>query len=71
LKNKILNLTIQFLIVGEIIEIILTEDVVLKDGFVDIEKAGSIAISGLDSYYEVNRITRLSYSKPGVEPKEI
>jgi len=58
-------------IVGEIIEILLPEDAAAKDGFIDIEKAGSVAISGLDSYYEVNRITRLSYSKPGVEPKEI
>ncbi len=58
-------------IVGEIIEIILTEDVVLKDGFVDIEKASSIAISGLDSYHETKRIARLSYAKPGVEPKEL
>jgi len=58
-------------IVGEIIEILLPGDGVAKDGFIDIEKAGSVAISGLDSYYEVDRITRLSYSKPGVEPKEI
>jgi flavin reductase (DIM6/NTAB) family NADH-FMN oxidoreductase RutF len=50
-------------IVGKIIEIILSEDVVLKDGFVDIEKAGSIAISGLDSYHETKRINRLSYAK--------
>ena len=55
-------------IVGEIIEILLPSDGASKDGFIDIEKAGSVAISGLDIYYEVNRITRLSYSKPGVEP---
>ena len=57
--------------VGEIIEIILPEDVVLKDGFVDIEKAGSIAISGLDSYHETKRITRLPYAKPFVEPNKL
>lgn len=52
------------LIVGEIIEIILPDDVTAKDGFVDIERASSIAISGLDSYHETKRIARLSYSKP-------
>jgi len=57
--------------VGEIIEIILPDDVTAKDGFVDIEKAGSIAISGLDCYHETKRITRLSYAKPGAEIKEI
>ena len=64
-----LNRTI--FIVGEIIEIILPEDVVLKDGFVDIEKAGSIAISGLDSYHETKRIARLSYAKPGDRQTEL
>ncbi|MEJ5262899.1 MAG: flavin reductase family protein [Ignavibacterium sp.] len=58
-------------IVGEILEVILPDDVVSKDGFVDIEKAGTIAISGLDSYHETKRVARLSYAKPGVEPNEI
>ena len=59
------------LIVGEIQEVILPDDAILIDGFVDLEKAGTIAISGLDSYYETKRIVRLSYAKPGVEPEEI
>lgn len=58
-------------IVGEILEVILPDDVVAKDGFVDIEKAGTISISGLDSYHLTSRIARLTYAKPGVEPKEI
>ncbi len=58
-------------IVGEIQEIILPDEVVLTDGFIDIEKAGTITISGLDSYHETNRIARLSYAKPGIETKEI
>jgi flavin reductase (DIM6/NTAB) family NADH-FMN oxidoreductase RutF len=57
-------------IVGEIVEIILPDDAVSKDGYVDIEKAETIAISGLDSYHETKRIARLSYAKPGAEPKE-
>jgi flavin reductase (DIM6/NTAB) family NADH-FMN oxidoreductase RutF len=58
-------------IVGEIVEIILPDNVTAKDGFIDIEKAGTIAISGLDSYHETKKISRLSYAKPGIEPKEI
>ena len=57
--------------VGEIVEAIIPDDVVAKDGYVDIEKAETIAISGLDSYHETKRIARLSYAKPGVEPKEL
>jgi flavin reductase (DIM6/NTAB) family NADH-FMN oxidoreductase RutF len=57
-------------IVGEIIEATLLDDVVSKDGYVDIEKAGTIAISGLDSYHDTKRIARLSYAKPGSKLKE-
>ena len=57
--------------VGEIQEIILPDEFVLADGFVDIEKAKTIVISGLDSYHQTMRILRLSYSKPGIEPTEI
>ena len=58
-------------IVGEIVEVILPDDFVLSDGFVDVERAGIIAISSLDSYHETKKIARLSYAKPGIEPKEI
>ena len=57
--------------VGEIIEVILPDNVVLDDGFIEIEKAGTITISGLDSYHETTKIGRLSYSKPGTEVEEI
>jgi flavin reductase (DIM6/NTAB) family NADH-FMN oxidoreductase RutF len=58
-------------IIGEIAEIILPEDIIGKDGFINIENAGTIAISGLDSYHETKRMSRLSYAKPGIEPNEI
>ena len=58
------------LIVGQIMEIILPDDIIAKDGYVDIEKAGTAAISGLDGYHETKRIARLSYAKPGAEPKK-
>ena len=51
--------------VGEILEVILPDDIVGKDGFVNIEKAETVAISGLDSYHDTKRIARLSYAKPG------
>jgi len=58
-------------IIGEILEVILPDNGVLADGYVDIENAGTMAISGLDGYHETKRIARLSYAKPGIEPKEI
>jgi flavin reductase (DIM6/NTAB) family NADH-FMN oxidoreductase RutF len=58
-------------IVGEILEVIIPDDIILTDGFADIEKSGTIAISGLDSYHETKRIARLAYAKSGIKPKEI
>lgn len=57
-------------IVGEIVELILPEEIISKDGYVDIEKAGTTAISGLDNYHVTKLIARLAYAKPDVEPKE-
>ena len=52
------------LVIGRVIEVILPEVSVMIDGNIDIEKAETIAISGLDSYHLTNRIARLSYAKP-------
>ena len=57
--------------VGEILEIIIPDDACINDGYVDIEKAGTMAISGLDNYHISERIVRLSYAQPGIEPKEL
>lgn len=53
--------------IGEILEVIIDEDLILSDGYIDIEKAGTIAISSLDGYHETKRIARLVYAKPGKE----
>jgi len=58
-------------IVGEIVKVLLPDEIIKSDGYVDIEKAGTIAISGLDAYHETKRISRLSYAKPGKETQLI
>lgn len=59
------------LIIGEIQHIILPDNIVAKDGFIDLEKARSITCSGLDSYHKTERLARLTYAKPNSFPKEI
>ncbi|MBV7296440.1 flavin reductase family protein [Enterovibrio paralichthyis] len=59
------------LVIGEIGEIFVGEDAVAEDGYVDIEKIGTVAVSGLDSYHTTQRLGRLSYAKPGQEIKKI
>lgn len=49
------------LLVGAIQEILLPEDCRDEDGFLDIEKANTVAISGLDAYHTTNRLDKLEY----------
>jgi flavin reductase (DIM6/NTAB) family NADH-FMN oxidoreductase RutF len=51
------------LIVGEVVEIICPADCVEADGFLNLEKAGSITCSGLDSYHTTQVLSRLPYAK--------
>lgn len=55
------------MIIGEVTEIFLPENCLFDDGFLDIEKAGSITCTGLDSYHKTNQLDRLSYAKPDKE----
>lgn len=51
------------LVIGKINAVITSEDYASKDGYVDIEKAQTIAVSGLDSYHQTSRMCRLPYAK--------
>ncbi len=60
-----------FLIIGEVKEVFYPEGCLLEDGYLDIEQAGSITCSALDSYHRTKRLGRLSYAKPGKEVEYI
>jgi flavin reductase (DIM6/NTAB) family NADH-FMN oxidoreductase RutF len=59
------------ILIGKIISIIVPEDVVSEDGLIDIEKAGSITLSGLDTYHRTQKIARLSYAKTDKSIQEL
>lgn len=59
------------LIIGKVVELIIPENCFLTNGAIDIEKAESIAISGLDSYHSTKLLSRLTYAKPEKLPEEI
>lgn len=59
------------LIIGRIQLLVLPEDAVGSDGFVDLKKAGTITSAGLDAYYRAQKIARLSYAKPTHRPEVI
>lgn len=59
------------MIIGEITHINIKDDVVHQDGYVDIERAGSIATSSLDSYHRTDLLSHLRYAKPEKLPEQI
>ena len=52
----------KIIIIGEIIEAILPEDCILKDGMIDPGMTGTITSSGMDTYYSTQKIVRLSFA---------
>ncbi|WP_298394059.1 flavin reductase [Flavobacterium sp.] len=55
------------MIIGQIVQIYVPDDCMHQDGFIDIEKANTITVSGLDSYHSTKQLDRLSYAKPDKE----
>jgi len=53
-----------YLIIGEVQEFFVQEDCIRPDGFIDLAKAGTAVVSGLDGYYEACEIARFSYARP-------
>lgn len=60
-----------YIIIGKIIKIIVPDECILTDGFIDLEKAKTVTCSGLDSYHTTQKLARLSYAKVGKEVREI
>lgn len=52
------------MIIGEIKWIHYPDHCLSEDGFLDIEKAGTITSAGLDSYHTTQVLKRLEYAKP-------
>ena len=59
------------MILAEIEYVSIPSDALMPDGYVDIERAGTITCAGLDSYHRTERISRLAYAKPDCVPAEI
>ena len=57
------------IVIGEIKYILINEDLVEPDGFVDLFKANSVTSAGLDAYYTTNPLGRLTYAKPEKQPQ--
>ncbi|WP_297765625.1 flavin reductase [uncultured Alcanivorax sp.] len=64
LETHTLQINDTVMVIGAIEHIQLPGYALGSDGYVDIEKAGTVALSGLDSYHLTHRQARWSYPKP-------
>lgn len=59
------------LILGEIQHILVDDGIQAKDGFLDLTKAHSAGIIGLDGYTKTELIERYDYARPDQKPKPL
>ena len=57
-----------FLIIGALKDVFVDKAIIMEDGFLDINKSGSIVSLGLDSYHTCNDGERYEYAKVGTVP---
>ena len=60
-----------FLVIGLVTDVFMQDETLKKDGFIDLDKAGSLVSLGVDGYAEVNLFARYEYARPGVFPREV
>ena len=56
------------LILGTVQKLILPDSIIAEDGFVDLNTAKTVAITGLDAYHQALQINRLPYARPKDKP---
>jgi flavin reductase (DIM6/NTAB) family NADH-FMN oxidoreductase RutF len=60
-----------YFIIGKIERVWIREDLLSKDGFLTLEKAGIITSTGLDAYYTAAPLARYKYAKPEVPVQKL
>lgn len=70
-EKHALNINGTILVIGKVIEVFVPEHCLLPHGGLQIEAAGTITISGLDSYHSTHLLGRLQYAKPELPPTEL
>jgi flavin reductase (DIM6/NTAB) family NADH-FMN oxidoreductase RutF len=59
------------IVIGEIVKILIEDSLIAVDGTVDHNKAGTMTVAGLDTYYLPQPVGQLAYAKPWIEPRLI
>lgn len=70
-EHKELSINKTHMVIGEATLIIVPDGSQYENGAVNIVEAGSVAISGLDSYHDPRLIMRLAYAVPDQPPRHL
>jgi flavin reductase (DIM6/NTAB) family NADH-FMN oxidoreductase RutF len=60
-----------FLVIGKVEHVVVPEDILLPDGFLELDRAATVCSNGIDGYYATRLIDRYRYAKPGVKPEKL
>jgi flavin reductase (DIM6/NTAB) family NADH-FMN oxidoreductase RutF len=63
-EHQTLTVNDTVLVIGEIDLIEVDHNAVQTDGFIQLDRLNTVAVSGLDTYYSGHKLNRLSYAKP-------
>jgi flavin reductase (DIM6/NTAB) family NADH-FMN oxidoreductase RutF len=70
-ESQTLQVNGTVLVIASIELLFVDEEGLRSDGSLDLNKLGTVTVSGLDEYHVGKKIARLSYPKPGKELEEI
>lgn len=59
------------LVVGAVVEVHLADGLVGPDGWIDLERAGTVCATGCDTYAAPRRIARFARARPGEPPQAL
>lgn len=70
-EHQRLQINDTHLVIGEIVLVDLPGGCLRDDGALDLEAAGTVALSGLDTYHEPLKLKRMAYAKPHLPPRSV
>ena len=70
-EHQELSINKTHLVIGEIVLAEIPGQALSDDGALDLASAGTVALSGLDSYHQTVPLKRMAYAKPDLAPRVI
>ena len=70
-SHQTIELNQTVLVIGRVVEILVEDEAVQPDGYIDLDMLNTASITGLDSYHVSQRVARLSYAKPSRQLKQL